>query len=321
MMVFSTYSMSTEQSKPGDSIRFVCQQDFMLVGNDTVTCGTQGTWTPPDFMCRKITCGEPPNADVPHASVSYRSYYGQESVPGDYVIYQCNLGFKLIGNATIVCKDIAWSRVEFICQRLTCGDPPLTVPYAYVSWRSYDTPAGESISSPGDTARYACQDGYKLIGNDTIACYDNVWSAPMFGCRRTRRCLQMPPTPDHAQALFSSFSMENGVSASAGDYIIYGCERGYTMMGRANVSCVADDSWSPLPTCERERRQCGPAPIIQNAFIDQKSFASSASDGDSALYRCAAGFLIAGNAVVECRNGEWSAPPFCKRKLNSLIMC
>ena len=46
-------AVMVEGMNPGDTATYTCISDFELVGADTLTCGTDGMWSPELPVCRR----------------------------------------------------------------------------------------------------------------------------------------------------------------------------------------------------------------------------------------------------------------------------
>lgn len=63
--------------------------------------------------------------------------------------------------------------------------------------------------------------------------------------------------------------------------------------------------------CVFSERPCGSIPKVANAQIEGRNKASY-EPGETVSYQCDEGFLIVGTPEIICREGNWTAPPFCE---------
>jgi hypothetical protein len=195
----------------------------------------------------------------------------------------------------------------------------------------------------GDVARYACNEGYVLTGNDgssTRTCEaDGTWSgsdpecSPVVTpctpnpCLNGGRCTEegesftcdcdgtgysgvtcmMPIVCGDAMA-----PLNGSVSAVAATYpnvVTYACDMGYTLSGSTFSQCTADGTFRPAPPA------CDPDPCADtlsapsNGTVDRTTGAT----GDVATYACNAGYTLVGTSTRAClADGTWSgATPSC----------
>lgn len=56
---------------------------------------------------------------------------------------------------------------------------------------------------------------------------------------------------------------------------------------------------------------CGSVPKVANAQTEGRN-REIYEPGETIRYRCDAGFLTVGSPEIICREGNWTAPPFCE---------
>ncbi|XP_035857848.1 complement decay-accelerating factor isoform X3 [Sander lucioperca] len=149
-----------------------CRNGYVLEsGSGIMTC-VDGNWTEPDLVCKKKDCGLP----QPQPNMSFNISAG--TLYGDTIKVVCDKGFKLSGSSFKKCYPYGWSG-KASCKIVTCAKPG-EVANGRSSWDSQDHPKyGESI-------QYVCNNGYTLIGNDSIV------------CRETGRYDSQPPACEEA---------------------------------------------------------------------------------------------------------------------------
>ncbi|KAI3369813.1 hypothetical protein L3Q82_024636, partial [Scortum barcoo] len=124
-------------------------------GSGRMTC-IDGAWTMPDLTCKKKDCG-PPKAQP---NMIFNTSSG--TLFGAVIEVLCETGYQLSGVSYKQCYVTGWSG-RSRCELVTCNKPH-EVTNGRNSWNSSDYPPY------GETIRYTCEEGYVLIGKDTITC-------------------------------------------------------------------------------------------------------------------------------------------------------
>ncbi|PIK42532.1 putative sushi, von Willebrand factor type A [Apostichopus japonicus] len=160
--------------------------------------------------------------------------------------------------------------------------------------------SSSSLYTYQTTVTYSCEDGYKMMSNDTIACNaDGTWDAITIDCR-----LQECMLPSVSGELTYSFN-----SLRHNSQIRFTCPDGFFLNGSSSATCTADGVWDhPIPSCER----------IKCPSIVRPSHSRVNGDGvfykDAIKFTCNPGYHLHGAADINCTiSGEWSsAAPTCK---------
>ncbi|XDV46487.1 hypothetical protein PO909_014374 [Leuciscus waleckii] len=153
-----------------------CSEGFDLIGPPQVTCGPDGQWQGlPECRPKRISatgkCGPAPS----HPTVELRSSALTEYPSGVRIRYGCSLGYRQAGgSSSIHCQAGQWTPLRILCERKRCGS------------------AGEILNgrfeytgvSFGDSAKAICQEGYELIGPQTLTCRDKGWDGRIPVCDR-----------------------------------------------------------------------------------------------------------------------------------------
>lgn len=179
-------------------------------------------------------------------------------------------------------------------------------------------PANGTVSQPdeaaaGDTANYACDEGYVLEGEATRTCQDSgQWSG------EAPRCVDESDPPVHCALLdgIENGDVEQPDEASPGDTATYSCGEDWALLGDAVRTCGDDGEWSgEAPRCVEPLPCNEPLSDPENGSVD---VADEPIVGDVATYSCDAGYLLVGGAVRLCdEGGNWAGEaPTCE-----LSMC
>ncbi|TKS88293.1 CUB and sushi domain-containing protein 3 [Collichthys lucidus] len=178
-----------------------------------------------------------------------------------------------------------------------------------------DSPLHGSISSQSgghvnSVVRWACDRGYRLIGNATATCRRtplsyHAWDSPVPAC-------QVVVCPS-----IGSFSLEHGrwriVNGSHYEYrtrIVFTCDPGYYRLGPAHIQCLPNGVWSwrnDRPHCQAGH--CGIPEGIVNGQVIGENFGYR----DTVVYQCLPGFRLIGSSVRIClQDNQWSGQlPVC----------
>ncbi|XP_077864038.1 sushi, von Willebrand factor type A, EGF and pentraxin domain-containing protein 1-like, partial [Saccoglossus kowalevskii] len=264
----------------GSILEFNCLSGYTIHGNETVICREDGKWTQVPH-CEPVNCGAPQSVPNSLIEVSGNTF-------GDSVKYDCNVGYKLYGIHEITClADAQWSDNVPVCQIISCGTPYNVTHATYTS-------TGDVYNS---VTEYACDEGYDMIGEDTITCLHNEeWAAAPI-------CVPVDcgtPHKIHRGSIIFSGQV-------FGDTVEYSCDKGYKIIGNKQRNCLSTGSWSSQePECKLI--SCG-----EPLKLDHGRYTARAHVyGSKVEYSCHSGYELAGSATVEClATGQWSQLPIC----------
>ncbi|XP_039652847.1 complement decay-accelerating factor isoform X2 [Perca fluviatilis] len=155
-MVLTNEALLLNEFREDTKVTVECLNGYVIEsGSGIMTC-IDGSWTEPDLICKKYDCGPP----RPQPNMSFNTSAG--TLFGDTIKVVCDKGFKLSGSSFKKCYAYGWSG-KANCKIVTCAKPD-EVANGRSSWDSQDKPKyGESI-------QYVCNNGYTLIGKDSITC-------------------------------------------------------------------------------------------------------------------------------------------------------
>lgn len=271
----------------GNSVTYICDEGFELTGTSDLICRADRTWSNSPPQCQRINCGPPPT--VSDADISGNNFFFQ-----DVVTYTCHSGYKIRGDATIVCGSNAkWSSYVTRCELITCGEP-LEIPNARVSVSGHRSNA---------LATYVCNNGYTMVGDPKAVCTNTgVWSlSKEFSCDPVD--CGSPPSITNATVNYKSTTFSS--------YAVYRCQPGYSLQGTNRIQCRGSGLWdSLLPVCVMDL--CPAPDLPPNVIIDSGTYRS----GDSLVFRCPDGYDLLGSKTIACTaSGTWSSGvPNCQSR-------
>ena len=270
----------------GESLQYACRRGFDLVGPSVRVCQANKTWSGNNPRCVKIRCPRP--SDIPNGRVRINGLFFQNTVR-----YECYRGYILNSKPQRICKaNGQWYPPNTPqCERIMC-------------------PAPERIANGdvligglhfGAAIRYACSDGYVLVGSSTMSCsQEGEWIGTIPTCKKVT-CR----TPD---------SIVNGhVDVEGTEYghtVVYRCDPGYKLDGALLRFCSADGSWSGRqPECNIIH--CQTVTNLTNGIAIANE---GMHVGAEIIFSCNPGFTLNGAGRVVCgESGMWSASvPVCE---------
>uniref|UniRef100_A0A8C5D222 CUB and Sushi multiple domains 1 n=1 Tax=Gouania willdenowi TaxID=441366 RepID=A0A8C5D222_GOUWI len=289
--------LSGQLGEFGSMVMLECSKGYYLgEGHRTFRCLANGTWE-----------GSAGHCDSPDPIVNGH-ISGDGSSYRDTVVYQCMLGYRLIGTSVRICQqDHRWSGITPVCvrkylksifsvrQSITCGHP--------------GNPAnGRTNGSEfnlNDVVNFTCNRGYILSGNARAQCRLNgQWSSPLPSCKGIS-CGDPGVPPNTVVSGTRSWTY--------GSVLQYTCLPGALRVGNSTRHCQEDGTWSgPPPYCTGRNNavSCGnPGTPAHGKII----FSDGITFGSSVAYACWEGFKTSGLTTRHCTtNGTWTGqPPDC----------
>uniref|UniRef100_A0A8C2KBK0 Sushi, von Willebrand factor type A, EGF and pentraxin domain-containing protein 1 n=1 Tax=Cyprinus carpio TaxID=7962 RepID=A0A8C2KBK0_CYPCA len=273
----------------GAVIAYSCDKGYFIRGEKRRICKANGEWGGVLPTCQPISCPSPPRLANGFIQVN--------TVPSPcnakyLVTYACNDGHRLTGRPERICMaNKQWSNNNPpVCVLLTCPTPPDIKNGRYHG----------STFEVGSKVKFACNEGYELIG-------DSVWTCLKFGNwdkSVTPRCspVQCPEPP-----LEENHLVLRGLDSDSG-IVELSCEEGYVLHGARTLRCTLSQEWNDsFPVCKQVF--CGPPPEV--AFGDPSKALSYF--GSVVTFSCMVGFTLRKEASVRCQaDGNWSKPyPEC----------
>ncbi|XP_053315605.1 CUB and sushi domain-containing protein 1 [Spea bombifrons] len=272
----------------GATTIFTCNTGYTLVGSHVRECLSNGLWSGTDTRCLAGHCGSPDpivNGHISGDGFTYR----------DTVVYQCNLGFRLVGTSVRIClQDHKWSGQTPVCVPTTCGHPGNP---------AYGITNGSEFNL-NDIVNFSCNVGYILHGAFQAQCRSNgLWSSPLPSCKVVN-CTD----PGFVENAIRHGQQNYPENFKYGISVTYHCKKGYYLLGSSALNCKANGLWDrSLPKCLPV--SCGHPGVPANALLSGDKF----TFGTKVYYTCTGMHTLIGNATRVCQeDGQWSGTlPHC----------
>ncbi|XP_061430288.1 sushi, von Willebrand factor type A, EGF and pentraxin domain-containing protein 1-like isoform X1 [Lethenteron reissneri] len=291
-------------------IRYSCNENYVLVGNQTIECLRTGKLSSEKPYCKMAdTCDNPSSVENAEPIIHNRDFKA-----GVTVEYKCKRGFSSANEGplnTINCQKspeghFKWTEPTINCTPITC-EPPEVVDNAKL--------VGDEVTF-GKTITYVCKTGFTIKGNDTRECLaDGTWSNITPTCER--ESIGQP-----CERLGNISKGHVHVNQTNPNIAKYACDDGYVLEGPSVRTCK-NNKWSGLEPICRVRlstvlssNECGTPPMIDNADLTQDVFGkSSFKIGTNINYNCKPGYTTSSGSVsisIRCRSmddrGKWNIP-------------
>uniref|UniRef100_H2Y5C3 Sushi domain-containing protein n=1 Tax=Ciona savignyi TaxID=51511 RepID=H2Y5C3_CIOSA len=288
-IAFGSLTTAGDNFEIGETVTYVCNDGYEIVGQDVLTCTVTGEWSHDEPTCTRIiqcaTPDEPLNGGFSPNQPAYDIT--------DVVTFTCADGFILNGQSQITCQDTGlWSDDEPICDAITCNRPD------EIAFGSLTT-AGDNFEI-GETVTYVCNDGYEIVGQDVLTCtVTGEWSHDEPTCTRIIQCA----TPD--EPLNGGFS-PNQPAYDITEVVTFTCADGFILNGQSQITCEDTGLWSDdEPTCDGKIIQCATPDEPLNGGFSPNQLAYDITD--VVTFTCADGFILNGQSQITCEDtGLWS---------------
>ncbi|XP_069679160.1 uncharacterized protein [Periplaneta americana] len=191
------------------------------------------------------------------------------------------------------------AKLNFICQHQpkACGKPEQP-PNSTMIAKNFNV---------GAVIDYTCDEGHLLVGPSSRTCLPTGFYN------------EFPPVCKRIQCGFPA-EIPNGqyqlLNRTVGymSRVIYSCDEGYELIGRAQLMCDIDERWNgPPPRCEAI--ECDDPPSIPNGkFVISNNYTIA---GTTVEYSCISrNYRLIGPNKIKCLpNGEYDDdPPVCKEE-------
>ncbi|XP_066217945.1 complement receptor type 2 isoform X3 [Saccopteryx leptura] len=289
--------------EPGTVIKYSCDPGYVLVGEESIRCTSEGVWAPTAPKCKVAEC-EPVGKHL------YRKPQDQFIRPN--VNSSCDEGSRLGGSVYQQCQGtIPWFMEIRLCKEITCPPPPVIYNGTHTGSSSEDVPYGTTVT-------YTCNPGpekgvqFNLIGEHTIRCTDNnqergIWSGPAPLCKLSLPAVQCSHV--HVENGYKILSKEAPYFYN--DSVTFKCDDGFTLRGSSQIRCKDNNIWDPeIPVCEKG---CQPPSGLHHGRHTGGNRVLFVS-GMTVDYTCDPGYLLVGNKSIHCMpSGNWSpSAPRCE---------
>ncbi|XP_072007404.1 CUB and sushi domain-containing protein 3 isoform X6 [Engystomops pustulosus] len=268
------------------TIRFSCEDGYVLHGSEDRTCLSNGSWTGRQPECKAVQCGNP------GTTANGRVFRVDGTTFSSSVIYSCVDGYILSGSSVRQCTaNGTWSAALPNCTIISCGDPG--VPANGIRYGE-DYIVGQNVT-------YICQPGYTMDPKSsfTRTCTSNgTWSGVIPVCK----AVACPYPPQVSNGKLEGTNFDWGFSIS------YACLPGYELSFPAVLTCVGNGTWSgEVPQCLP--KFCGDPGIPANGKREGKSFIFQSE----VSFVCNSHYILVGSGTRICQaDGTWSgSPPRC----------
>ncbi|XP_052791742.1 sushi, von Willebrand factor type A, EGF and pentraxin domain-containing protein 1-like [Mya arenaria] len=207
---------------------YFCPDGYVVSGETTLTCGTDGAWSAGMSDC---LCDEP-----------LGPANGSVWANGSHAEFECEAGYNLLGSPIATCQkdESGWSSPSPECK--SCSTVPTI------------TDGMVTVSTDGliSSAEYACGVGHTMTGTSILTCdTSGVWSGSSPFCVKC----------DDLVTLQSGHAIQetNGQITT----VMYSCAEGYYMTGDNTSVCQSGGIWTnPTPICS-----CQSAEAPANGYI------------------------------------------------------
>ncbi|KOX68875.1 Sushi, von Willebrand factor type A, EGF and pentraxin domain-containing protein 1 [Melipona quadrifasciata] len=197
------------------------------------------------------------------------------------------------------------ARLNFICQHQprACGRPEQPPNSTMTVTTITDRNSG-SAYEVGATVEYTCNAGSLLIGPSTRTCLDTGFYNEFPPVCKSIEC-GYPANIKHG-----GYTLINN-TVSYLSQVLYSCDEGYEMTGRARLTCDIDERWNgPPPRCEPIL--CDPPTPVPHSYIQideidetetvplKTNFSRSLLVGSIVTYTCDKGYRLSGFRQILC---------------------
>uniref|UniRef100_A0A7N6B1L6 Sushi, von Willebrand factor type A, EGF and pentraxin domain containing 1 n=1 Tax=Anabas testudineus TaxID=64144 RepID=A0A7N6B1L6_ANATE len=273
---------STVEVNPGALVQLSCDPGFFLVGEPVLQCQNKGEWSHPLPSCERVSCGAP-------RPLENGLFHGTDFYAGSSVVYQCNVGFYLLGDAKVHCSNSGkWG-----------GNPPACL-VMYPSVCSFQVRGRLTFNSK---ITYACNPGYRLVGRPDRVCQANrQWSN---SDPPTCVILTCDPPPDVVHGHY------RGSQFQVGRKVEYICDEGYELIGDAIWTCLKYGKWDKTRRPRCSPVQCPEPPLEENHLV----LKGLDSESGTVELSCEDGYILEGARILRCTpSQEWNDTfPVCKQ--------
>ena len=260
-------------------ITYSCNVGYNVMGADSLTCLSDGSWNGSVPSCVIVSCSDP---GTPSNGQRIETGFLYNSV----VSYSCEAGYNLTGSETLAClSNGMWNATAPSCSIITCNDPR--------------TPSnGQRIGdifNYSSTVTFYCNTGYNLSGSLALMCLSSgLWNDTTPSCNKVN-CGD-PGVPINGQKVGDTFTYLETVTFSC-------VSDDYSLIGSQAITCQSNGSWSDtVPVCSTHIGCTDPG-IPANGVRIGNDF----SYNSSVSFSCYPGYQLNGIAAITCDvESKWS---------------
>ena len=269
-------------------VLYSCNNGYNLIGESTLTCQSNGSWSNTIPSCNPVNCGDPGTITNGDRAGDVFTYQAQ-------IIYSCHDEFSLVGSQAITCQSNgSWSDTVPVCTHIDCTDPGIPANGVRIG---NDFSYNSSVS-------FSCYSGYQLNGSGVITCdTESKWNNTNLPTCDVIHC-SAPVVPDNGNVSYTSLSANSSV--------YFTCNTGYKLIGNTNITCLPNGQWSnaSVPSCNIT--VCPPPTTLSHGHLTP--IMNQYTYGTVVTFSCDAGYNLMGMSTTTCIDGgQWSADtPQCK---------
>uniref|UniRef100_A0A3P8UF14 Sushi domain-containing protein n=1 Tax=Amphiprion percula TaxID=161767 RepID=A0A3P8UF14_AMPPE len=225
------FSPNKEFYEYSEVVQYSCVNDYTLNGSKSLSCSTDGKFTPDPPTCTRVECTDP-KIENGTWKEGARPPYRYKSA----VTLQCNSGYIMKGASIQTCDiNSLWSPGLPQCTLVECTDPKI---------ENGDLMEGsQPLYRHLSKVTLQCRSGYIMEGASTQTCDINgLWSPGLPECKSVE-CKE--PTINNGVLKKTSQAPYKYSST-----VTFECDAGYSIKGSPTQTCGSDGQWSPgLPEC------------------------------------------------------------------------
>ncbi|NWS19570.1 CFAH factor, partial [Pachyramphus minor] len=293
------YQADQAQFSHGDEVLCGCKPRSHHFEKMKIKC-LNGEWKPLPLCADPSPQCELP-VDVEFVSPGQHSMSKRRTGFRRVIYYKCTSADKNIKQAA--CVSGKWTpEIECPAEENMCPPPPQVSDAQQTAVRRH--------YRNGSKIAFSCNSGFHLIGAEEITCTEGKWQSPP-------HCVERPCLPPQSVECADAPRLENpnfkiekeGKSIYlAGAKLKYVSRSGYMLNGPTEITCSMGE-WTEAPACLE--MSCGSIPKVANAQFEGRN-KKTYEPGETIRYECDTGFLIVGSPEIICREGNWTALPFCQ---------
>ncbi|XP_039605151.1 C4b-binding protein alpha chain-like isoform X2 [Polypterus senegalus] len=244
------------------------------------------------LSAQTATCGIPPNYPLAVPNDEFATI--DTFINGTSVTYQCIPGYSSKGGSrTITCISGMWTQLTLVCEKKSCGALPELLDGQYEA----------SDHLFGDTAQAFCNEGYNLVGKNSIQCLANgQWDVSNAIC-------EIVKCPDPPEIVNGTIVIPPSGTVTFNSVITYKCTVG-DMIGENSITCTLHGNYSNAPP---QCKVINCADVTVTNGKKESGFTPPYKLNYAITFSCKAGFVMNGSSTIVCReDNQWSpSPPMC----------